>query len=245
MPNMYGGNILFVDLTKARISKEPTASYSKDFLGSRGINVKILYDEIPPGTDPLDPDSPLIFGMGPLCGTPVPASRVEVTAKSPETGFLGSSNFGGFFGPELKFAGYDHIVISGKADKPVYLWIYNDEVEIRDASHLWGKDTYQTQEIIHSEIDPDVQVACIGPAGENLVSFATIQHQLKHATGRTGLGAVMGSKNLKAIVVRGTTGVSLAHPDRYLSLVEDIQREMREHPGVQDLQKHVCVIKNI
>jgi len=238
MTYMYGGTILRVDLSKGKVSKEPTTSYSGDFLGGRGINIKILYDGVPPGIDPLDPASPLIFGVGPLCGTPVPASRTEVTAKSPETGFLGSSNFGGFFGPELKFAGYDHIVITGKADKPVYLWIYNDDVEIRDASHLWGKDTYKTQEIIRSEVDPDAKVACIGPAGENHIRFATIQHELRHGTGRTGMGGVMGSKNLKAIVVRGTKGVNLANPEKYLAIAIELQQEMRNHPGVQDKQKH-------
>ena len=237
MTYMYGGTILRVDLSKGKISKEPTTSYSGDFLGGRGINVKLLYDGVPPEVNPLDPASLLIFGVGPLCGTPVPAPRTEVTAKSPENGFLGSSNFGGFFGPELKFAGYDNIVITGKADKPVYLWIYNDEVEIRDASHLWGKDTYKTQEIIRSEVDPDAKVACIGPAGENLVHFATIQHELGKGAGRTGMGGVMGSKNLKAIVVRGTKGVTLANPERYLSIAVELQQEMRNHPGVQLRQK--------
>jgi len=238
MTYMYGGTILRVNLSKGKVSKEPTTAYSGDFLGGRGINIKLLYDGAPPGTDPLDPVSPLIFGVGPLCGTPVPASRVEVTAKSPETGFLGTSNFGGYFGPELKFAGYDNIVITGRADKPVYLWIYNDEVEIKDASHLWGKDTYETQKIIRSEIDPDAKIACIGQAGENRVHFATVQHELGHGAGRTGMGAVMGSKNLKAIVVRGTRGVNLADPEKCLNIANELQEEMRNHPGVQDKQKH-------
>jgi aldehyde:ferredoxin oxidoreductase len=226
-----------VNLSEGKVSKEPTTSYSSDFLGGRGINVKILYDEVPPEVAPLDPSSSLIFGVGPLCGTPVPASRTEVTAKSPETGFLGTANFGGRFGPELKFAGYDNIAITGKADKPVYLWIYNDEVEIRDASHLWGKDTFKTQEIVRSEVDPEAKIACIGPAGENLVHFATVQHELGHGAGRTGMGGVMGSKNLKAIVVRGTKGVNLADPERYLSLAQEVQKELQAHPDVQDKQK--------
>jgi len=238
MAYLYGGTILRVDLSKGKISKEPTASYSADFIGGRGINIRMLYDGSPPEVAPLDPASPLIFGIGPLCGTPVPSSRVEVTAKSPETGFLGSSNFGGVFGPELKYAGYDNIVFTGKADKPVYLWIYNDEVEIRDASHLWGQDTYKTQEIIRSEIDPDVKVACIGPAGESLVHFATVQSELGHGAGRTGTGGVMGSKNLKAIVVRGTKGVNLANPEKYLSIVEELQRELKSDPCVQLIQKY-------
>jgi len=237
MSYLYGGTILRVDLSKGKVSKEPTAPYAADFLGGRGVNVKILYDEVPPGTDPLDPASPLIFGVGPLCGTPVPASRVEVTARSPETGFLGTSNFGGFFGPELKFAGYDNIVLTGRADKPVYLWIYNDEVEIKDAAHLWGKDTYDVQVVIRDELGPDVKIACIGPAGENLVHFATIQHELGHAAGRTGMGCVMGAKNLKAIVVRGTKGVNLADPEQYLSLAHNLEQDMRNHPAIQEKQK--------
>ena len=140
MQHLYGGAILFVDLNEGKASIESTTSYSGTFLGGRGINIKLLYDRVPPEVAPLDPACSLIFGVGPLCGTPIPAPRTEVTAKSPETGLLGSSNFGGFFGPELKFAGYDHIVITGRAEKPVYIWINNEHVEIRDASHLWGKD---------------------------------------------------------------------------------------------------------
>ncbi len=238
MPYMYGGTILLVNLSEGKVSKEPTTSYSGDFLGGRGINIKILYDGVPPEIAPLDPASLLIFGTGPLCGTPVPASRTEVTAKSPETGFLGSSNFGGFFAPELKYAGYDHIVITGKADKPVYLWIENERVEIRDASAIWGKDTYETQEFIRSEVDPEARVACIGQAGEKLVHFATVQHELGHGGGRTGMGAVMGSKNLKAIVVRAAKGIALADPEKYLSLTEELQQELRNHPAVQNEQKY-------
>ena len=239
MTYMYGGAILLVNLSEGKVSKEPTTSYSGDFLGGRGINIKLLYDGVPPEVTPLDPASLLIFGVGPLCGTPVPASRTEVTAKSPETGFLGSSNFGGRFGPELKYAGYDHIVITGKAVKPVYLWIYNDEVEIKDASHLWGKDTYDIPVAIRGELGtPNAQVACIGSAGENLVRFATIQHELRHGTGRTGMGCVMGSKNLKAIAVRGTKGVTLADPEGYLSITKELQKEMRNFAPVIDRQQH-------
>ncbi|MFC1912791.1 aldehyde ferredoxin oxidoreductase family protein [Chloroflexota bacterium] len=237
MSNLYAGTILRVDLSRREVSREPTSSYSKNFLGGRGINTKILYDEVPPEIGPFDPANILIFGAGPLCGTPVSASRTEVTTQSPETGFLASSNFGGYFGPELKFAGYDHIIISGKADKPVYLFIYNDQVEIRDASHLWGKDTYKTQEIVRSELGPEVKVACIGQAGENRVYFATIQHELRHGAGRTGTGSIMGSKNLKAIAVRGTKGITLADALSYLVLVEEFNNAMRADPIVQERQK--------
>ncbi|MFC1914973.1 aldehyde ferredoxin oxidoreductase family protein [Chloroflexota bacterium] len=238
MPYLYGGTILRIDLSEGKISKELTAPYAKNFLGSRGINIKLLYDEVPPYTDAIDPSSPLIFGIGPLSGTPVPAGRTEVAAKSPETGFYGTSSFGGFFAPEVKFAGYDSIMVVGKSPKPVYIFIYNDQVEIRDASHIWGKDTYQTQEFLHKETTPEFKVACIGPAGEKLIRFATIQHELRHGTGRTGMGTVMGSKNLKAIVVRGTKGVNIAKPVEYLELAVKLQDELRNHPGVIDKQLH-------
>jgi aldehyde:ferredoxin oxidoreductase len=235
---MYGGTILLLNLSDGEISREPTSSYSGDYLGGRGINIKLLYDKVSPGTDPLDPTNYIIFGVGPICGFPIPGSRTEVTSKSPETGFLGSTNFGGFFGPELKFAGYDHVLVTGRAEKPVYIWIDNDNISIRDASKLWGKDTYETQMIIRSEVDPEAQIACIGPAGENCVRFATIQHELGHGGGRTGLGAVMGSKNLKAIVVRGTKGLDLAYPERFLSIAYELEQELRNDPGIQEVQKN-------
>jgi len=238
MTHMYGGAMLRVDLSTGKVSQEPTSSYAADFVGGRGINTRILYDEMPPEVSPLAPDSRLILGMGPLCGTPISASRTEITVRSPETGLLGSSSLGGSFGPELKYAGYDNVVITGKADRPVYLWIYNDEVEIRDAGHLWGKDTFETQDIIHSEMGPDAQVACIGPAGEHLVHFAAIQHGMKHGAGRTGTGAVMGAKNLKAIAVRGTGGVTLADPEKYLALVDELNHVMRDDPIVQERERH-------
>ena len=237
MTYLYSGAILRVDLTNRKITKEPTSSYASEFLGGRGINIKILYDGVPPEVKPLDPESVLLFGFGPMVGTPVPAPRTEVTAKSPINGFLGTNNFGGYFAPEVKFAGYDNIVITGKADKPVYLYIYNDQVEIRDASHLWGKDTYVTQEILRSELGPDVRTACIGPAGEHVVHFATIQHELGKAAGRTGMGGVMGSKNLKAIAVRGTKGVNVADQKKFLALAAQLNQEMKNHPGVQLRQR--------
>ena len=233
MQYLYGGTILFVDLSKGKFSKEPTSSYSRDFLGGRGINTLLLYENVTPEVLPLDPANSLIFGVGPLGGTPVPSGRTEVTSKSPESNFLGSSSFGGDFGPELKFSGYDHVIITGKADKPVYLWIYNDEVEIRDASHLWGKDSFETQNIIRSEVGSELKIACIGQGGENLVHFATIQHRRGHGGGRTGLGAVMGSKNLKAIAVRGTKEISIADPGRYLAIALELEQQLMRHPTLR------------
>lgn len=228
MPHLYAGSILKVDLTSGEIRRESTSSYAEAFLGGRGINIKLLYDHISLGADPLGPGTVLVFGVGPLGGTSVSTGRTEVTAKSPETGFLGSTNFGGFFGSELKFAGYDHILVAGRAERPVYVWIENEQVEIRDATGVWGLDTYEAPEIIRREVgNPEAKVACIGPAGEKKVRFASIQHEMGHGAARTGLGAVMGSKNLKAIAVRGTKGLTLADPVRFLSLAEELKEIIR------------------
>jgi len=239
MSYLYAGTILFIDLGQRKISMEPTSSYSRAYLGGRGINIRLLYDHMSPGVDPLAPSSFIVFGVGPLGGSTVSSGRTEITAKSPESGILGMSNFGGNFGGELKYAGYDHIVITGKADRPVYIWINNDQVNIKDASKIWGKDTYETQNLIRQELnDPEAKVACIGPAGENLVRFASIQSELGNGAGRTGMGTVMGSKNLKAIAVRGTKGVKLADSVEYLTIAENLQQALRENPQCQELARY-------
>ena len=238
-PHLFAGTVLKVDLASGEIAKEPTGSHVDSFLGGRGINIKLFYDRITPGRDPLAPENVLVFGVGPLGGTAVSGARTEVTAKSPETNLLGSTNFGGYFASEMKFAGYDHIVITGKAPKPVYVWIDNDRVEIRDASSVWGTDTYTAPERIRHEIgNPEAKVVCIGPAGENLVHFASVQHELGHGGGRTGLGAVMGSKNLKAIAVRGTQGLGLADASRFLALSAKARSLVENDPGTALLAKH-------
>jgi len=220
---MRGGTILRVDLTTGSVTKEPTAQYDRLWMGGRGFNARILYEDVGPEVNPFDPENIIMFSVGPFTGTMVPGSgRTEIAAKSPTTGLQGMSNMGGFWGPELKWAGYDSLIIMGKAPKPVYLAIDNDDVQIRDALHLWGKDTYETPVAIRADLgDPDTEVACIGRAGENQVVYATIQNRLGNAAGRTGMGAVMGSKNLKAIAVRGTKGVSIAEPERFLELCMD------------------------
>jgi aldehyde:ferredoxin oxidoreductase len=208
------GKILKVDLSSGKITKEPLdKKLAHDYIGGRGINDVILYKETGPETDPLGSGNVLLFGAGPLAGTPVmESSRLQVTAKSPITGILGLSNVGGEFAPELKFAGYDHIVIYGKAAKPVYLVILDDSVELKDAAHLWGKTTIEAARMIKEEVgEPRLQTAVIGPGGENLVRFANIMvNPPWGAAGRTGMGAVMGSKNLKAIAVKGTQSVHIA-----------------------------------
>lgn len=236
---MYGwaGNILKIDLSEGTISTEPTEAYVDDYIGGRGLGVRLIYDNYTPGTDPFDPGNPLIFNVGPLTGTAMPGSgRVDVTAVSPMSKLRAKSNFGAYWGPELKYAGFDHIVIKGRAEKPCYLWISDGRVEIRSAEHLWGKDTFETQKAIQKELaDPEVKVVCIGPAGERLVTFACLITETGDAAGRTGMGAVMGSKNLKAIAVRGFGRVEVAHPNKLLEQSIKVIEQMREHPAYQEL----------
>jgi len=228
MPYGWAGRVLHIDLTRRKGATLPLDPVdTRMYLGGRGLNVITLYRELKPKIDPLSPDNVLIFGTGPLTGalSPLGSARFNVTAKSPLTGILGDSNCGGFWAPELKYAGYDQIVIRGRASEPVYLWIDDDDVEIRNAKHLWGKDTYETHQSIIEEIeDPEIHTVEIGIAGENLVKIANILTDAYRGTGRTGLGAVMASKNLKAIAVRGTKGVKVADPDKLLEItLKDIE----------------------
>ncbi|MEM3506232.1 MAG: aldehyde ferredoxin oxidoreductase family protein [Candidatus Bathyarchaeia archaeon] len=225
----YAGKILRINLSNGKILEEPTSNYTDKFLGSRGINQWILYNEVKSSIWPLDPANRIIFGAGALVGTLVPgACRYSVDAKNPLSGGVGSSNSGGHFGPELKFAGYDHIVIQGKSRKPCYIWINNGHVEIKDASHLWGKTTWETEDLIKEELGEDIQIASIGPAGENLVRGACIINNGERAAGKCGMGAVMGSKNLKAIAVKGDREIKIAHSNRFIQIVEEILKKLIE-----------------
>ena len=220
----WAGTILRIDLSSRKISKVPLNDDLKNkYLGGRGINVRLLYDEVKPGTIGLDPDNVLIFGTGPITGTMTASGRLTITAICPETNMLGDTNGGSHFSPEVKYAGYDHIVVTGKSEEPVYVWINNDDVEIRDARHLWGKMTDETQEILKKELgDRHVQVTCIGPAGENLVNIAGVAIGADGFGGKFGMGAVMGSKKLKALVVRGTGGVKVADPEGFKAWAKDV-----------------------
>lgn len=231
----YGWNkkVLKVNLTIGNIStKSISEEVLKNYLGGRGINIKALYDTTNKNTDPLGPDNPLIFGTGPLTGTIVPSSgRHNITARSPLTGILGDSNSGGFWGAELKQAGYDQIIITGKAERPVYLKIINEKVEICNAEHLWGKNVWETEKLIKEELeDNDVQIASIGQAGENLVKISGIMNNLSRAAGRTGMGAVMGSKKLKAVVVRGNKGIGVYDLKRFSESVEEMIKNIYSSP---------------
>ncbi len=211
--NGWAGRILFVDLETRKIEvEELSREFALKYVGGSGFGSRLLYDMSRPGLDAFDPASPMIIGQGPLSGTLAPASgRYQLVAKSPLTGFFMRSNGGGNFGPEMKWAGYDLIVVRGASEKPVYLWIEDDEVEIRDASHLWGKTTWDTLSTIRSELgDQEIAALTIGPAGENLCYSSCVLSDISRAAGKGGLGAIWGSKKLKAIAIRGSRGVNVA-----------------------------------
>ena len=211
----YLGQILRVDLTQQRTWIEPlNADYAARFLGGSGLGARYLWDYVTPDTDPLGPDNPLIFMTGPLVGTATPAAgRFSVVTRSPATRLTGEGNSGGYFGPAMRQAGFDGIIITGQAQTPVYLSIVNGEAQLHDASHLWGLDSYAVQERVKAEISqPKARVACIGPAGERLVKFAAVMNDHGRCAARTGLGAVMGSKKLKAIAAYGRAEIPLADP---------------------------------
>ncbi|MEM2083818.1 MAG: aldehyde ferredoxin oxidoreductase N-terminal domain-containing protein [Nitrososphaerota archaeon] len=224
------GKILRIDLSSQKISYEDTMKYAKDFIGGRGIAAKIAWEEIKSPIDPFSPENLLIFMTGPLTGTLAPASgRTIVCGIAPQvypTPWFTRSNMGGQWGSELKYAGFDGIIIKGKSEKPVYLYIHDNEIEINDAKDLWGLDTYSTQKMILNKHGKDVKVACIGPAGENLVRISVILTETESAAGQGGFGAVMGSKNLKAIAVKGSGYVKIADPEAFLELCLAIKKEL-------------------
>ncbi|MEE9505283.1 MAG: aldehyde ferredoxin oxidoreductase family protein [Thermodesulfobacteriota bacterium] len=237
--NGWVGKLLRVNLTQGSCEVEELSStLARNFLGGRGLASKILFDEVDPMVEPLRPENKLIFMTGPLTGTGAigGASHIVVT-KSPLTGSIAWSSSEGHFGPELKFAGYDGIIVEGKSPEPVYLSIEDDQVELLSASHLWGKSTHTTEDLIRSEkenqwIANETSVASIGPAGENLVKFASIINDKHRAAARSGVGAVMGSKNLKAIAVRGTKSVSVADGKAFVDAVERAWEKFKSTPVI-------------
>ena len=231
---MFGwtGTILRVDLSKGTVARERLdPRVARDYLGARGLGGYIIRNEVDPNTDPLGVDNKLVFAPGPLTGTFAPsAGRYDVITKGPLNGALAASNSGGTFGPEVKFAGYDAIVVEGKAAKPVYIWIRDDEVEIRDAAAIWGHDTPDTTDLVRAETDEEAKVACIGPAGEHLALLANVMNDMHRAAGRTGVGAVMGSKSLKAIAVLGTGAVKVADPEAFKAVAKRARQMILDHP---------------
>ncbi len=237
----YMGKILRVNLSNGTISTEPTAKYAKEWVGAPGIAVKILYDELKPWVTPYDPANKLIFGAGPLVGTMAPGgNKMNVSTLGPMIGGWASSCSDSYVGGELKCCGYDGIVIEGKAHNPVYLWITDERVEIRDARHLWGKTTWETLEQIRKDSgDPTLHVASIGPAGENLARGACVVQDTSRAFGRCGTGAVMGSKNLKAIVARGgRQGVRIAQPERFMEAVKKARLIIKSAKSTENFHKY-------
>jgi benzoyl-CoA reductase subunit BamB len=230
---------LEVDLTRGNIERVPTDPKDTElYLGGLGTSAKIMWDRVPPEVEAFSPDNLLIFAAGLLCGTPATGcNRTIVTTVSPQTRLMAFSMMGGFWAPELKYAGYDKVILRGKSPDLVYLWIHNDKVEIRDASHLQGKGANETAELLRSELkEPKAQVAAIGLAGENRVYFASIE-QGRSSASRGGIGAVMGDKGVKAIVVRGTNDINVAQPLEYLELCNEVLeyikfREKNPIPGV-------------
>jgi aldehyde:ferredoxin oxidoreductase len=229
--NGYMGKILRVDLSAARLWDEPLDDQvARAYVGGSGLAARYIYDMVDGDTDPLGADNPLVFMAGPLVGTMMPsAGRCSVSALSPLTRIWGESNTGGFFGPELRFAGYDGVIITGCADKPVWLSVVEGEAQLHDAADLWRSDSYEAQERVRRALgDPKARVACIGLAGENQVPMAAIMNDHGRAAGRTGMGAVMGAKNLKAIGVRGSAQVPLADPEGFKEVVREIAKGLDE-----------------
>jgi len=236
------GYNLEIDLSRGNVERvETDPKLTELHLGGLGTNAKLLWDRVPPETEPFSPDNLLIFSTGLLCGTPAPgANRTIVTTYSPQTLLMGYSMMGGFWAPELKYAGYDKVIFRGKSPELIYVWINNDKVEIRDASHLRGKGAVETAEIIRQELkEPKAQVAAIGLAGENRVYMASVE-QGRSSASRLGIGAVMGDKGIKAIAVRGTKDINLARPDEFIKLCNEVlqyikARDQKPVPGVMPI----------
>ncbi len=228
----YTGKVLRINLTEMTAKYEPLPlETARDYIGGAGFGVKIIYDELQAGIDPLGPDNKLVLASGPFSGTTIPcASRMAVAGKSPLTNTIAVALSGGYFPVELKFAGYDALIIEGKAEKPTYVWIKDDEVHFRSAESIWGTTTADCQQVIKNALrDQNVRVVCIGPAGENLNKIACIINE-RRAAGRKGLGAVMGAKNLKAIAIRGTGTVGVASKEKLKIARSEMTKAMKESP---------------
>jgi len=235
----YAGKILRVDLTNQELTTEPTIRYAERFIGGRGINAWILFNELDPETKPFDSENMLLIGVGPLVGTLSPfGCRVSIETKNAFTNGVGSANCGGHFGAEMKYAGFDNLVLTGRAEEPVYLWLNDGKAELRDAKELWGKTTWETERDVRQEHrDNDVRVIGIGPAGENLIKAACIISDRAKAAGGSGVGAVMGSKNLKAVAARGSQPITVAEPERFLEAVDEARAKIEQFPKAKLYRK--------
>lgn len=235
---MYGwmGKILRIDLNRKKTSSDALTREQADlFIGGRGLGAEILFRELPRGTDPLSPENKLIFATGPLTGTGAPTSgRYSVIARSPLTGTIFDCNSGGHFGVQLKRAGWDAMIVEGRAERPSYLWIRDDAVEVRNADHLWGANTHATEDIVRSETEKEARVACIGPAGEKQVLISAIINDKHRAAGRGGVGAVMGSKHLKAVAVLGSHEPTIADKEEFTAAARMSLEAISKNPVTKD-----------
>ena len=233
MPFGYNGRILNIDLTRSAVEIEkPSEQWYRTYMGGSSLASYYLLKYVKPGTDPLSENNILVFACSVVCGAPISGfNRFTVASMSPHTRGFGESEAGGYWAPELKFAGFDAVIVRGRAEKPSYLWIKDGDVEIRDASGIWGKNNFETLERIREDLDEKkVRVASIGPAGEKMVPFACIQNDMEHFNGRNGMGAVMGSKHLKAIAVRGSRKMEMADPAKVREIGTWHTRRVKEHP---------------
>lgn len=237
--NGYGGKILLIDLTNRIILRDDVdPQLTKEWIGGRGFAAALLYYAVEKGTAPLGPDNAVVMAAGPLSGTFVPAAgKVHFAAKSPLTGGYGDSNMGGHIAAEMKYAGFDAIIITGKSKKSCYLFIENDRVEIRNATDLWGKGAIETEKLLKEKLGQEFQIAVIGPAGEKKVSFACISHDFGRQAGRCGIGAVLGSKNLKAIAIKGTKGIKIADFDEMVHQGREMFSWCQKQPFLKVFQR--------
>ncbi len=236
---MYGytGNILFIDLSTRKTKvRKLSPGITTALLGGKGLGAQLLYDLLPAGTDPFDPRNPLIYATGPLTATSAPAMRGCIVTKSPLTNTFCDSYFGGFFTQEMKYAGYDAIIIIGQSEKPIYLLIVDAKVEFKDAEHLWGMNTYETYDAVKNELNNrSVRISCIGPAGENMVKFALVDCDFHRQAGRGGIGAIFGAKRLKAIAIKGTGGIRVADSEKFEETVLKAGEEIGKSSISQEL----------
>src|SRR5512139_1345060 len=242
--NGYGGSILRVNLTDGKITREPTpAQLTRDFIGGRGFGIYFLFKEVPKGIDALGPENKLIISTGPLSGMMVPgAGKCDWTTKSPLTGGYADASLGGHFTAEMKYAGLDSIILEGASSKPVYLFIDNDKIQLLDASSLWGKGAIDVEVDLKHKYGEEFQIAAIGPGGENLVLYACINHDFGRQAGRGGVGAVMGSKKLKAIVLHGTKSVPVADVDGYRKAGMALYKACKEAEGLKEWTRYGTTI---
>ena len=242
--NGYGGSVLRVNLETGKITKTQTpADVARDFIGGRGFGIYYLFKEVPKGADPLGPDNKLIISNGPFSGMMVPGGgKCDWTTKSPLTGGYASASMGGHFTAEMKYAGYDTIMLEGISPKPVYLLIEDDKVQLVDASTLWGKGAVDVEVAFKHKYGEEYQIAAIGPGGENLVAYACINHDFGRQAGRGGVGAVMGSKKVKAIVIRGTKSVPVANTEAYRQAGMALYKACKDAEGLAEWTRYGTTI---